>query len=91
MCFSKQDRLALLPKERYLSFFGCALSSVPRGKYVCQLGQVKRFQVDNIHPSVVRACCNMCLLFKGQLGNERAGEASSKPFSSRYFPCDSPG
>lgn len=29
----------------------------------------------------------MCLLFKGQLGNELAGEASSKLVSFRYFPC----
>lgn len=43
--------------------------------------------MDNIHPSVVRACYNMCLLFKGQLGNELAQEASSKQVSSRYFPC----
>lgn len=29
----------------------------------------------------------MCLLFKGQLGNELPGEASSKHISSSHFPC----
>lgn len=56
MCFGKEDLLGLSAKERYLSFFGCTFFSVQRGKYDCQLGQVKRFQVDSLHPSVVRAC-----------------------------------
>lgn len=56
MCCSKQYLLGLPAKERSLSFFGCAFFSVQRGKHDCQLGRVKRFQVDSLHPSVLRAC-----------------------------------